>query len=59
MSAFLAKKISFSDIYRINQGVVNRVAQSHAQCDLDDINSVISLDADARNIAKHIIEGGV
>jgi 1-deoxy-D-xylulose-5-phosphate reductoisomerase len=59
VSAFLAKKISFSDIYRINQGVLNRVTQSHAQCDLDGVNSVISLDAEARNIAKHIIEGGV
>jgi 1-deoxy-D-xylulose-5-phosphate reductoisomerase len=59
VSAFLAKKISFSDIYRINQAVLNRVTQSHAQCDLDGVNAVISLDAEARNIAKHIIEGGV
>lgn len=55
VAAFLAKKIGFLDIYRINQHVLNRIAQSHQSIAINDLDVILQLDSEARRLADNMI----
>lgn len=53
VAAFLDKKIRFTDIAKINAGVVERVSERQ----LDSIEAVISHDQESRSIANQLLRG--
>lgn len=58
VAAFLQNKISFNDIYRINNAVLEAVTKQYQQPKLNDLEAILMLDAEARKIAEHYISGG-
>ena len=57
VAAFLAKKIGFNDIYRINKAVLNKISQSHSKLVIEDLETILQLDNEARQIAQNYIVG--
>ncbi|GAA6153366.1 1-deoxy-D-xylulose-5-phosphate reductoisomerase [Pseudoteredinibacter isoporae] len=53
VAAFLAERIAFTDIARINGDVLAR----HDNIDASDIDTVLAIDAEARSVANELIAG--
>jgi 1-deoxy-D-xylulose-5-phosphate reductoisomerase len=55
VAAFLDKKIGFLDIYRINQAVLNHIAQTHQNIQINDLDVILQLDSEARSVASQMV----
>lgn len=57
VAAFLAKKIGFLDIYKINAQVLDKIAKSHKQLKINELDIILQLDSEARHYATNMIAG--
>ncbi|PMH41096.1 1-deoxy-D-xylulose-5-phosphate reductoisomerase [Vibrio sp. 10N.286.49.B3] len=55
VDAFLTHKIRFTDIAIVNEVVLSRICATHKDSQVDDLDSLIKLDAIARSLALDVI----